>query len=69
MERVTMASGHTSCACRDCLDIAVSSDMTVPELCWACEEADCEPLPMHPFPGMLSMFSCQRDDAYGAYDD
>lgn len=58
-------SGYTPCACRDCMDTAVSSDTAQPELCAECTEAECEPLPMTPSPGMLSMFNCQRDDAYG----
>lgn len=57
-------SGYTPCACRDCMDVTVSGDDTQPELCPACQEAECEPLPMQPFPGMLTMFDCQRDDAY-----
>lgn len=51
-----MGSGYTPCACRDCFDIAISSDMTQPELCWACKEADCDP---------AGETDCQRDDAYG----
>lgn len=38
-----MASGYTPCACRDCFDIAISDNVEIPELCWACEEAECEP--------------------------
>lgn len=57
-------SGCTPCACRDCMDVAMSSDIANPELCGLCEEAGCEPLPMTPFPGMLTMFNCQREDAY-----
>lgn len=37
-----MTSGYTPCACRDCFDIAISDDWTVPDLCWACEEAGCD---------------------------
>lgn len=59
-----MASGYTHCACRDCFDVTASWDMSKATLCTECEEAECEPLPMLPFPGMLSMFECQRDDAY-----
>ncbi len=61
-------SGYTPCACRDCMDTTVSSDVTKPELCEACQEAGCEAyapdsadynaLPAH-------MRECQRDDAYG----
>jgi hypothetical protein len=35
-------SGYTPCACRDCFETAVSSDMNVPELCCECEDAGCE---------------------------
>jgi hypothetical protein len=48
-------SGYTDCACRDCFDITVSSDINRPELCELCEEAGCEE-----YAG-----ECQRDDAYG----
>jgi hypothetical protein len=56
-------NGYVYCACRDCMDIAIGE---LGALCNDCEEAECEPLPLTPFPGMLSMFECQRDDAYGA---
>ena len=36
-----MTSGYTSCACRDCFDIAVSDDMGQVQLCSLCVEADC----------------------------
>jgi|SRR6185369_3771728 len=55
-------SGVRPCACRDCPDIVYGN---VGDLCWACEEAGCEPLPDRPFLGMMSMFECQREDAYG----
>lgn len=61
-------SGYTHCACRDCMDIAMSSDTRYPELCDECLDADCESynpgnadydaLPAH-------MRECQREDAYG----
>lgn len=35
-------SGYTPCACRDCFETSISSNMNVPELCWACEDAGCE---------------------------
>jgi len=35
----TGGSGYTSCACRDCFDIAVSDDVQDPDMCWECEEA------------------------------
>lgn len=34
-------SGYTDCACRDCFEVAISADMAHPELCWACEAAEC----------------------------
>jgi hypothetical protein len=49
-------SGYTPCACRDCMDTTVSSDMTKPELCTLCTDADCA----------LDDTECQRDDAYGS---
>lgn len=61
-------SGYTPCACRDCMDTTVSSDVTKPELCGDCIDADClayseaderEGVPSY-------SFDCQRDDAYGA---
>lgn len=51
-------SGYCDCACRDCFEIAISSnDETEPAFCWACEEAGCE----------LGE-ECQAENAYG-YDD
>lgn len=35
-------SGYTSCACRDCFEIAISDDMSKPEMCGECEKAGCE---------------------------
>lgn len=55
-----MESGYTHCACRDCFDIAISSDMRQPELCSDCEEAGCDE---------TGCSECQRDDAYGCGDD
>ena len=37
-----MASGYTECACRDCFEIAISSDVTRPEMCSDCDEAGCD---------------------------
>jgi hypothetical protein len=51
-----MASGYTDCACRGCFDIAISSDMRVPELCGDCENAGCD---------RSGDSECCRDDAYG----
>lgn len=55
-------SGYTSCACRDCMDITVSSDMTKPELCSECVDAGCDAWSSREG---RSAFECQRDDAYG----
>lgn len=44
-------SGYTPCACRDCMDDTMSSDMTKPELCSECSDAGCEPcmwIVLHP---------------------
>jgi hypothetical protein len=35
------SSGYRSCACRDCMELAIAADE--PALCSACEEAGCEP--------------------------
>ncbi len=37
-----MNAGYTHCACHDCFDVTVSSDMDKPELCSECEENDCD---------------------------
>lgn len=47
-------SGYTDCACRDCFEIAVSSDMAHPEMCDGCVEAGCEP-----------NGDCLQDSTYG----
>ena len=54
-----MTSGYTHCGCRDCFDIAISSDMTKQELCLLCEDADCRV-----WDGTESSFEweCQRLD-------
>lgn len=49
-----VVSGYTECACRDCFDVSISSDVRYPELCLLCKpgcdaEGDTE---------------CSRDDAY-----
>ena len=54
-----MASGYTDCACRDCFDIAVSSDMAHPDLCGMCADAGCD---------ATGKSDCARDDAYGVED-
>lgn len=35
-------SGYTSCACRDCMEIAISNDTRRPDLCGECEDAGCD---------------------------
>lgn len=49
-----MASGYTTCSCRDCFDLTISTDVMEPELCSACDEADC----------YYAGEDCQREDAY-----
>ncbi len=61
-------SGYAVCACRDCMDTTVHSDVTSPELCSECADAGCEPwrttqAPMTTWYG--AVYDCQRDDAYG----
>lgn len=53
-------SGYTPCACRDCMDTTMPSDMTKPELCSECEDAGCEPGQSE-----SDAYDCLRDDAYG----
>ena len=53
-----MSSGYTDCACRDCFDVTVSSDVSNPEMCHDCEDAGCAP-----------DSECQRPDAYGVDDE
>lgn len=38
----TPQSGYTSCACRDCMETAISNNVTKPELCSECVDAGCE---------------------------
>jgi hypothetical protein len=47
-------SGYTACTCRDCMDVAISTHISHPELCLLCKDAGCEP----------DNGDCQRDDAY-----
>lgn len=59
-------SGYTPCACRDCMDTTVSSDMTSPELCPECADAGCVAIaPYNEGIQFCSTYECQRDDAYG----
>lgn len=53
----TPTSGYTHCACRDCFELAISSDDRKPEFCAECEIAGCEP-----------DSECAREDAYCAED-
>jgi len=50
-------SGYTPCKCRDCMEIAVSNDVTKPDFCNACE-GECGP------DNTLST-ECQAEGAYG----
>lgn len=70
-------SGYTPCACRDCMDITVSSDTSKPELCSECKEAGCEDYAERDA-GVADAWrwECQREDApepeyptYGQRDD
>jgi hypothetical protein len=61
-------SGYTPCACRDCMDITMSSDTSKPELCSKCAGAGCVKYPpseeeWRTYPAAC-LFECQRDDAY-----
>lgn len=60
-------SGYTHCACRDCMDTTVSSNVRKPELCAECKDAGCESFApdsadYNALPG--HMRECQREDAY-----
>lgn len=58
-------SGYTNCACRDCMDVAVSSDMHKPELCSECQKAGCVAIaPYNDGVQFCSAYECQREDAY-----
>ncbi|NJP50100.1 hypothetical protein HCJ93_08445 [Streptomyces sp. SBST2-5] len=66
LDKMQPQSGYTPCACRDCMDVTVSSDVTKPELCEACAEAGCT---NHSnLPGFMTGYGlgyeCQRDDTY-----
>jgi hypothetical protein len=50
------SSGYTHCRCRDCFEIAISDDMSVPEYCDECVKAGC--------PDQGEDSECQRPDAY-----
>lgn len=55
-------SGYTPCACRDCMDITMSSDTNNPELCELCDSAGCVAWTQGS-PAVIA-WECQRDDAY-----
>lgn len=60
-----MASGYTTCACRDCFDITVSADETQPELCNECADANCVAIwAGNELVQFCSAYECQREDAY-----
>lgn len=68
LDKPVPESGYTHCACRDCMDTTVSSDVSKPELCSECKEAGCMPLPAYAStdsPRVGGQWDCQRDDAYG----
>jgi hypothetical protein len=46
-------SGYTPCACKDCMDIAISSDDAYCDLCEFCKEAGCDE---------TGQSDCQRTD-------
>lgn len=48
-----MGSGYTSCKCRDCPDLAISSDDSELEFCNECEDSGCN-----------EDHECERGDAY-----
>jgi hypothetical protein len=52
-----MGSGYTRCACRDCMDLAISSDTSKPELCLLCKDAGCDD---------SGQSECAREDGYDA---
>jgi len=54
-------SGYTPCACRDCFEVAISNDVTSPDLCNACEDT-CGP-------ENSTSSECQADGAYGTWED
>lgn len=60
-------SGYTPCACRDCMDITVSSDMAQSELCSECQDAGCVAVaPYNERVQFCTTYECQRADAYDA---
>jgi len=58
-------SGYTNCACRDCMDVTVSSDTSKPELCSECQEAGCVAIaPYSERVQFCTTYECQRLDTY-----
>ena len=53
-------SGYTHCACRDCMDVAISARISHPELCLLCKDAGCD---------ATGESECNRDDAYATEDE
>jgi molybdenum cofactor biosynthesis enzyme MoaA len=64
MRTIEPQSGYTPCACRDCMDVAITSDGK-PALCLLCKDAGCE-ISYGEFMGASGAHSleCQRADAY-----
>lgn len=68
LDKPVPESGYTPCACRDCMDVAVSSDVSKPEPCSACCKAGCEPWKTSDTPEVTwygTTYDCQRDDVCG----
>jgi hypothetical protein len=59
-----VVSDYVPCACRDCMETAISSD-DEPAFCHGCEEAGCPDYQGQP--GMSQ--ECQREDAYNDEED
>jgi len=53
-----MSSGYTPCKCRDCMEVAISNDVTKPDYCGACEDT-CGPK-------NTTSAECQAEHAYCA---
>lgn len=51
-----MASGYTTCSCRDCFEITVANNVEEPELCDGCDEAECA----------YTGEDCRQPGAYGS---
>lgn len=65
-----MSGGYCPCACRDCFEIAITSEDGKRELCWECREAGCEPWPGDEAPKARGTnYECQRPEAYGCGED